>query len=212
MSRRVVWVSLARALVGTGTLVLLGFAGVRAENTQVCRWPSFAREAQVGDAVVVAEVVETMPRHPIDGIPRRLRIHVSEVVAGTAPKDFVLRVFGPQGYPVADSCAPTIIDVEQGDELALVLSGRPGAVAGPVSAAAFLNRDPESSPPGLPEPGLRRLTLDQVRTMAALPATDVTGLSPFGQAPAPSVGLVVLAAAAVAGAVVGWQGSAHRVD
>ncbi|MFN8521241.1 MAG: hypothetical protein U0667_18080 [Chloroflexota bacterium] len=141
---------------------------VRAGGTGLlCTWPDLDTWLPKADRVVVVRVDKVYPGGTWR--PPRFRLTVEEVLVGESPRHMTIRTFGAQG--MADDepkCtgAPGI-EVDAGDRLVLGFGPEPDRVDSGVSVAGVLDRRPRD-----PQPGLRRTTVAEARSILGLPATD----------------------------------------
>ena len=140
----------------------------------------------VGDIIVSAE----------DGlgyVTTDFRLRVDEFLRGRS--DDVLEFRGPvrSGLPLTICPGDSVLFVQAGDRVAMAFGASYPEVDGPVTAVAFLNREPDA----FLMPGIERLTRQQVRDIASLPSTD-TGRIIIDQPESFPIGLLL------AGLVGGW--------
>lgn len=162
MRATLLWAACITSTVGPAV------APVRAGGTGLlCTWPDLETWLPKADRVVVASVDKVYPGGT--SRPPRFRLTVQEVLVGESPRHMTIRTFGAQG--MADDepkCtgAPGI-EVEAGDRLVLGFGPGPDRVYSRVSVAGVLDRRPRD-----PQPGLRRTTVAEARSILGLPATD----------------------------------------
>jgi hypothetical protein len=173
------------AVVAT-VLGLASPSSVAAECTQLDRWPSFRVAARSAESIVVGEVVESFQDDSADnGLWFRLR--VDEVLRGRSASSIEFRKAVQSGLPLTICPGDSVLRVRIGDHIAMAFGARYTGVDGPVTAIAFLDRNPDS----FLMPGMERLTLRQVHAVADLPATDTDPGTPPTPT-APTVPLVLL--------------------
>jgi hypothetical protein len=185
-----------RAIVAVA-MTILGLVApscVAAECTQLDRWPSFRAAARSAESIVVGEVVESFQDDSADEA-LWFRLRVDEVLRGRSESSIDFRKAVQSGLPLTICPGDSVLRVQIGDHIAMAFGARYPGVGGPVTAIAFLNRKPDS----FLMPGMERLTLGQVHSVADLPATDTDpGTPPTPTAPAAPFILVLI------GLLGGW--------
>ncbi len=186
----------ARAAVATMalTLGLVAPGPVAAECTGLDPWPSFTAAARSAKVIVVGEVVESFADDSADNAIH-FRFRVDQVLRGEAESEIEFRDVVRSGLPLTICPGNSLLRVRAGDQLAMAFGARYRAVAGPVTAVAFLDRTPDS----FLMPDMERLTLDQVHAVADLPATD-TEPGPLPPVTDPTLPLSLL----LVGLIGGW--------
>lgn len=132
-------------------------------------WPSFRATSPYAASVVLGHVDAYLAVERAGNVTR-FRMHVDEVLRGAAPGWFDFRV--PIAPPIP-SCGEGPLSVELGDALALALDSS-DAVDPAVVAVAIVDDAPGAgsvAAPGPERPGPERLTLTEVRAIAAQPAS-----------------------------------------
>jgi hypothetical protein len=177
-SRGLGWRALLASTLLAGVLVGVTAQAAVADCTQASPWPSFTRSAPAADRILIGTVVWT-PGGEVNG---RFTLRVDEVLRGTAPATIHFHNFrsgAPQPICPEDSYL-RVHDV--GERLAFAYAARLPGVDHPITAVAYLA--PSRPDPDL-LPQMERLTVAQVRAIAALPQTDAA-LPPAPTAPAPT--------------------------
>jgi len=159
---------------------------VAAECTQVDRWPSFRTAAPSAEVIVIGDVVANR-EDPTGYITTDFRVRVDEVIRGQSDDVLVFRDAVRSGLPLTICPGDSVLYVHVGDRIAMAFRARSPGVDGPVTAVAFLNRQPDS----FLMPGVERLTREEVRDIADLPATDTDPDAP-PRPTAPTAPLVLL--------------------
>jgi hypothetical protein len=182
------------AIVLWGIALLGTAAPVAAECSALDPWPSFREAARTAGRIVLGEVVAAYDYDSADNATT-FKLRVDEVLRGRSGRFIEFRDGVKSGLPLRPCPGDSILRVRLGYVIALAFDARVGASPRPVLAVAFIH--------GVPDefllPGVERLTLNQVRSLAALPPTDTAGQPP---PPTGSIAVIPLAVAAVLGAVV----------
>ena len=189
-----------KAIIGLGAaLIVLSSAPteVAAECTQVDRWPSFRTIAPSAKVIVVGEVLAN-PEDTAGYVTTGFRLRVDEVLRGRSEAVLEFREAVTSGLPLTICPGDSVLYVRHGDRLAMAFGGRYPEVDGPVTSIAFLDGEPDS----FLLPGIERLTLDEVRSVAGLPPTD-TRPAGEGRAESPAVALLLV------GLIGGWVAVRH---
>ncbi len=162
--------SLMRAIAVASVLVSFGIvapARVHAECNDAYPWPSFSSTASMARAIVIGTVTNAPPTVIGDAFA----FEVTESLRGNTPTG-TAAIDAPitQDPDSASQCPYSVLDVAEGDELALAF-GRAGVadrIRGPLSAVAFVSNVTDREP----MPGMEQLTLDEIRAVDALPDTS----------------------------------------
>ena len=170
---------------------------VAAECTAMDPWPSFRAAAPVARQIVVGEVVEAFATDSTDHATL-FRLRVDHVYRGDVANVLDFHDAVRSGAPLTICPADSILRVRVGDVLAFAFDAQLAGYPNPVTAVALVNRGPDEVERFL-MPGVKRISLRDVRDLAALPATDsAQPPAAHDAAPFPVVPLIV----AVVGAVL----------
>jgi hypothetical protein len=182
LSGRPVALFLAASLVGVA-LELAAPAPARAECTVSEPWPSFRQVAPSADRIIVG----TVTWNPGGRFNNRFTLNVDEVLRGKAPESIEFKAF-VSGMPVV-RCDDGALRVRKrvGQRMAIAYGGHVPSVKGPINTVAFI----KPSRPTFINPNLERLTIEEVRQIARMPATD-TAAPTAGGTPAASAPMLAL--------------------
>lgn len=167
---------------------------VAAECTQLDRWPSFTEAAPSAKRIIVGEVVESYFDDSADNAIT-FRMRVDEVLRGRSRRALEFRDVVRSGAPLTICPGDSILRVRVGDILAFAFDARVASSPDPVLAVAWIRGTPDD----FLMPGAERLTLAEVRSLAALPATDTALPSEERER---SIPMIPLLAAGLLGALV----------
>ena len=182
--------------------VLAGATPAHAECVQFDPWPSFHEAAQTAQRIIVGTVMEGYSYNSAD-YAMEFRLRVDEVLRGHSDPVIEFRGLVRSGAPLK-YCSDSYLGVRVGDVIAMAFDARVPGVSTPVLAVAFLNRTPDQTV----WPGIRRLSLREVRVLAAAPPGTDTALDvePEGF----SLPLLALVVAGLAGALIGLERPRRR--
>ena len=190
-------VRLVTGVLAAATFAVVALIGTPRPVAAECtsgfdRWPPFRELAPSATRIVVGTVVAAYDYDSADNAIR-FRFGVDEVLRGASPSVIEFRT----PIPAADAhiCpGDSLLRVGIRDVIALAYDSRTAGRSERVSAAAFISR------PRAPwcMPGIERLSLAEVRRLAALPRTDTETSPASSETP-----LAALAIAGAAGAIAG---------
>lgn len=183
---------------------------VAAECTMLDPWPSFTEATGTAKTIVIGQVVESLGNDSA-GNAIWFRVRTDEVLRGTADPVIEIKHL-LSGVPLR-VCDESILRVRMNDRIALAFDAQIVGVHGPVTTVAWVREGPAPTPSPAPGsereqieqvrdfmvPGVERLSVAEVRALAAIPATD----SPDVAARELGPDLLPVIAALVAGALGG---------
>lgn len=165
---------LAMALTGANSGQAL------ADCVRLSPWPSFTQSAGSANRIIIGTVVWT----PGGQVNSRFTLRVDEVLRGQAPAKVDFAAFR-SGAPQPVCPEDSLLRVRRvGDRLAIAYGAHLSVFEQPITAVAFVA--PSRPDRGL-MPDMERLTVAQVRAIAALPPTDIAAKA---SASSPAVMLV----------------------
>ena len=176
-------------------------ADVSAECTGLDRWPSFTDAARSAEVIVIGEVAESFHEADVNNDPDhtiRFRFRVDEVLRGRSDVVLDFPDGVRSGLPLTICPGDSVLRVRVRDHLAMAFGARYPRIGGPVTAIAFLDRTPDA----FFMPGMERLTLGQVHSIANLPPTDTGPIVKPNERTSP-VGLLLI------GLIGGWFADRH---
>jgi hypothetical protein len=155
------------AAIGLGLSgVFVTASPVAAECPGADPWPSFRLAAASARQIMIVEVTETLDLDSADNAIQ-FRVRVVEALRGSSTPPPFETMSLTSGWP-ATVCEPTL-RVHQGDVIALALAARFPGVANPVNSVAYVRGTPSRHPD---MSRVERITVAEVRRLAALPQTD----------------------------------------
>jgi hypothetical protein len=198
----------SRSLLFVGSIVALFLASTSPTAAEcgfpLTPMPPFDKVAARAERIVVGQVIDDLERSPGDPMSDAplvaFRLEVQEVIRGSAPDTLDILALRTRA-PNTSRCPDVpFVYATVGDVIAIAFNGRMPGVRHPVTAAAWI----EGQPDRYLVPQAQQLTLARVRVLGreALPPTDTVDRDddPRGGTIGILGGLGVLAAA-VAGAI-----------
>ena len=139
-------------------------AAAVAENTSICHWPALEDFLPTADKVASVKVVRAW-RDRGDGLPHRFTVEPIDTLVGHLPARMSVRTPVADGLAGEMDCPVALLDVAEGDRLVIAFGDDDNGVTGRLTGVAFLSREPTASDPHLPEPGMVRTTMKEVRAI-----------------------------------------------
>jgi hypothetical protein len=170
------------AVVGFVLVWLLAAAApAAAECTSLDPWPSFRATVRAAERVIVGEVVEDRDPNS-SGLLSRFGLRLDTVLRGPGTVGEIIEIAYLKSGRPTNVCADSHLWVLPGDVIALALDA-PGSDGRTLTnSVAWLEGSPDTM-----QRGVGQITLDELRTLVALPQTDADPMTRRARAEPPAI-------------------------